>query len=300
MINNKKDRYPLLMFASIVTLRMLAWLLASKHHFYLMFPLAGLVFLLFAIKHNHLHHKIFKEKWQNRCFEYLMDAFSGTTFSSIQIVHLANHHREGNGRRDWGHTKPFEHLNPFLGLLKYILVTPYRYIQGKRQYLRLRGSKARRTRILRESIALYGAYILMLVYHPWNTLVFILLPNVLAQFLLIGFNYLQHSGCDPQSSYDHARNFMGKWLNALTFNNGYHTAHHLKPHLHWSAYSAYHASIESRIDPKLNINNLLVFLWNLNGETKRAARRREKRKVFYELHQRCEGSAGVSSARRDR
>ncbi len=272
MISNNKDWYTLLTVICIVLLRVIVWLFASGQHSYLIVPIAALVFVLYSIKHNQLHHKIFRLKWQNRIFEHLLDIFTGNTFSSIQIVHLANHHKEANNAEDWGHTKPFERTHPLVGLMKYILVTPYRYIQGKRQWIRSRASKNKRKQIIWDSIVLYGATLLMLVVHPWNTVLFILLPNILAQFVLVGFNYLQHSGCDSASAYNHSRNFTGAWLNVITFNNGYHTAHHLKPHLHWSEYPAFHASIERHIDPKLNINNLLIFLWNMHTETKSVAR----------------------------
>ena len=35
-------------------------------------------------------------------------------------------------------------------------------------------------------------------------------------------------------NYNGARNFVGPVINYLTFNNGYHTIHHMYPTMHWS------------------------------------------------------------------
>src|SRR5262249_23362564 len=45
------------------------------------------------------------------------------------------------------------------------------------------------------------------------------------------------------------------------FNNGYHTAHHLQPDLHWSELPKFHEEIRSRIDPSLDRRSLLTTLW---------------------------------------
>ena len=36
---------------------------------------------------------------------------------------------------------------------------------------------------------------------------------------------LQHKGCDPDSKYNHSRNFTVPILNFFCFNNGYKTQH---------------------------------------------------------------------------
>lgn len=269
MLKNKKDWYPLLTFVFIVALRMLVWLFTPLLPFYVIIPLVLAVFVLYAIKHNHLHHSMFRRRWQNRLFEHISNVFTGTTFSSLKIVHLANHHHEQNKLNDWGHTKPFEDANRLAGMLRYAVVTPYRYVAGKKHWAKLNSNKSFKKQAREESIVLVGTYLLLLAINPWATLLFLLLPNLLGQFVLISFNFLQHSGCDAESPYNHSRNFTGKWLNLITFNNGYHTAHHIKPHLHWSAYPAFHSSIESNIDPSLNIDNFLVFLWEFNAKERR-------------------------------
>lgn len=82
-------------------------------------------------------------------------------------------------------------------------------------------------------------------------------------------NFIQHDGCDvgEQETKKHmntARNFVGPLANALTFNNGFHTMHHLKPHLHWSLLPEAHAKeVAPTIDPRLDEQCMLrYFLHN--------------------------------------
>jgi beta-carotene hydroxylase len=74
------------------------------------------------------------------------------------------------------------------------------------------------------------------------------------------FNYLQHVHADEEDSWNHARNFTGRLLNFLLFNNGYHTIHHHKPGLHWSATPAAHRAITPHIHPALNERSLVWYL----------------------------------------
>ena len=55
-------------------------------------------------------------------------------------------------------------------------------------------------------------------------------------------------------AHDHltaSRNRAGHLYNRLTFNSGYHTAHHLRPGLHWSQLPRFHQEIGDRIPAPL-------------------------------------------------
>jgi fatty acid desaturase len=45
---------------------------------------------------------------------------------------------------------------------------------------------------------------------------------------------------------------VAPWFNALVFHNGFHTVHHERPGLHWSALPEAHAKIAARIPEPLN------------------------------------------------
>ena len=75
-------------------------------------------------------------------------------------------------------------------------------------------------------------------------------------------NLLQHDGCDENSEWNGSRNFVGKLVNFWTYNNGYHTIHHIEPGLHWSLLPAEHAKrVAPFIHPNLDQPSLLAYLF---------------------------------------
>ncbi|CAD7937882.1 unnamed protein product [Amoebophrya sp. A25] len=60
---------------------------------------------------------------------------------------------------------------------------------------------------------------------------------------------------DPD--YNFARDFVGPWINFFTCNNGYHTAHHLRPSMHWTRYPDLSRKlVEKQQHPALRVENL--------------------------------------------
>jgi hypothetical protein len=74
-------------------------------------------------------------------------------------------------------------------------------------------------------------------------------------------NFVQHDGCDEDHPYNHSRNFVGRWFNWLTFNNGFHGMHHVQPGLHWSLLAKAHAErLHPFIHPALEQRSLALYL----------------------------------------
>ncbi|MBS1612921.1 MAG: fatty acid desaturase, partial [Bacteroidetes bacterium] len=78
---------------------------------------------------------------------------------------------------------------------------------------------------------------------------YVLIPQQVAQLMVIIFNYVQHVHADEESAYNHSRNFMG--VNWFLFNNGYHTVHHMRASMHWSETPEAHAKVAHLIAPHL-------------------------------------------------
>ena len=101
-----------------------------------------------------------------------------------------------------------------------------------------------------------------LLFVDWKkALLFVFVPHLGAVWGITAVNFVQHDGCDEDHPYNHSRNFVGKWFNWLTFNNGFHGMHHMQPGLHWSLLGEKHAElIAPHIHPALDQRSLTVYL----------------------------------------
>jgi fatty acid desaturase len=113
-----------------------------------------------------------------------------------------------------------------------------------------------------EMALVLGSKVLLLAINWKCFLLFVFIPHQYAAWGIVSTNYFQHDGCDENHPYNHSRNFIGKRLNWLLFNNGYHGAHHMKPNLHWSLVPAYHREkLAPFIHPALDRQSLLAYLF---------------------------------------
>ena len=88
---------------------------------------------------------------------------------------------------------------------------------------------------------------LLVAINPFNALMIFIIPMVMSFLVTCRHTYDHHAGCSEDDEYAASNNIMHRWYNVLTGNLGYHTAHHLRPGLHWSKLPAFHARIASRI-----------------------------------------------------
>jgi hypothetical protein len=86
-------------------------------------------------------------------------------------------------------------------------------------------------------------------------LLYVMLPHAYAAWGIVGINFVQHDG-----------NFVGRALNWVTFNNGLHGIHHMRPGLHWSLLRDEHDSVlHPFIDPNLELHDFSGYLWKAYG-----------------------------------
>lgn len=208
-----------------------------------------------VVVHNHNHRVIFTSDAANIGFNLLATLARGHCASDVHIAHNQNHHVEQGRDGDWIRPSLGGEGHPVMRLTRYIARAT---LSMRRERRRLgwegmwRLPQPFRTSMLVEKVFL-PCVIVALTLHDWRAfLLFCVLPWAASLAWLVGFNYVQHEGCDPESRYGHSRNFTGPFTNWLLFNNGYHTAHHLDSGLHWSELPEAHRRISASIPPVLN------------------------------------------------
>jgi beta-carotene hydroxylase len=220
-----------------------------------------------VIAHNHQHCPTFVSKrWSQFMGDWISIFYGYPTFAWVP-THNLNHHRLVNKPGDATITWRFTNSHNLLVAVTYFFVSAYYQAEPINQFIR----KARENKpelfrgILRQyavfalahtlllglAIALHGLAVGVTVW-----LLTLGLPAFFALWTVMLFNYEQHVHTDPWSKYNHSRNFEGKLLNFLLFNNGLHTAHHEKADLHWSELRRAHTKIAPHIDPALRQRSL--------------------------------------------
>jgi fatty acid desaturase len=212
--------------------------------------------------HNVMHTPLFTRAWANHVWRGVQTLWYGQPVSLFVPVHNLSHHRHVQSRRDLTRTTRVD-----LGWqLANLVVGSQWQLAAKRDLDRWFGTRrgARTLRWFRQEGALLVAVYLVLLAVDWRrTLIVVWVPHLVGAFCIRAVNYLQHDGCDyDPTGYDHSRNFVGRAINWLFLNNGYHTAHHLCPGAHWSRLPTLHAErVAPHIHPDLDVPSFLPWFW---------------------------------------
>jgi fatty acid desaturase len=216
------------------------------------------------ITHNAVHSPVFVNKRLNKVFQVVLTLTYGNPVSSFVSGHNLSHHKHTQTSRDVMRTTKMRFRSNLLNMLLFFPTVALAVTLGD-----LRFTKAMRTQrprwfrqLVFEFVALWGVTLLLFVLDWQKALLYWLIPHIYAAWGIISMNYLQHDGCDHDSEYNHSRNFTGKLFGWFTFNNGFHTIHHMRPGLHWSlTREAHEREIEPHIDPRLDEPSIARYIW---------------------------------------
>ena len=228
-----------------------------------------------TISHNHNHRPTFKSRRLNNGFGHVLTFFYGYPTLMWIPTHTMNHHHYVNRPGDATATWRYTNKHNLWVALTYPFVSGYFQSVPIKEYVsRAKALKPNLySRIRFQYVLWIGAYLFMgilagLLYHNQQTglglylwFFSVILPAIVSSTTIMFFNFIQHVHTDAWSDQDHSRNFTGRAFNFLFFNNGYHTAHHNEPALHWSQLPQAHAAIANTINPKLNEGNLIWFMF---------------------------------------
>jgi beta-carotene hydroxylase len=213
--------------------------------------------------HNHKHVPMWRNRTMNVLTDNWLTVFYGFPVFSWVPTHMHNHHRHVNTAPDYTRTWRYTERNNIFTLLSYPSISGMNQQPPVRAYYMAQW-KTDRTKfwlltLQWASLVVWTAAALLL--DPWKAVLYVIIPQQVSLFSVLIFNYVQHIHADETDEYNNSRNITGWVLNTFLLNNGYHTAHHLYPGLHWSKLPQKHKEIAHRIDPSLNELSLWGFLF---------------------------------------
>eukprot|EP00873_Tetraselmis_striata_P025334 jgi/Tetstr1/445598/TSEL_003404.t1 len=202
-----------------------------------------LTYVMFAARfilafHYSAHRRLFSQEYNilNQWTEWVLAPVFGIPCGTYTTHHCVMHHREDNGEWDLSSTEPYQRDN-FLHFLVYwlrhaILIhveLPMYCVRRKRWDLL--------AKLVFGMVLYFYAIGKLRAYAPVQTLWICIIPYIFTSFVLMFGNWSQHIFVDPtkpESDYTLTYNCVAHVDNQQTFNDGYHSIHHLNSRTHWS------------------------------------------------------------------
>ena len=201
-----------------------------------------------ACNHYQHHRPVFRHRLPNRLYELVLFLQTGMPPYLITLHHNLGHHRHYlEPERD---TLRWRRPD---GSMRSLAECLYRNTVGHLTWTVRIGRRHPRLYRRLKVMTLLGALPLALLawLDPVATAIVFLGPMLLALANVARLGYQQHAGLDLDDHLTASRNVESRLYNRLTFNSGYHTAHHLRPGVHWSDLPALHREIRDGIPPAL-------------------------------------------------
>jgi len=217
-----------------------------------------------VIAHNTVHSPVFKQRWLNRLFQVWVSLSYGFPISDYVPGHNLSHHRFTQQREDVMRTTHVRYRWNLLNLILFMPAVTPGILRGNAHFKEVMGERAKpwKRQLIFEGIVVWAVKVVCLLIDYKKALLLVFVPHLFANWGIVTVNFLQHDGCDPDHPVNHSRNFVGKFFNWFTLNNGFHGIHHMMPGLHWSLTPAAHAEkVAPYIHPELDQRSLAVYLW---------------------------------------
>jgi fatty acid desaturase len=212
--------------------------------------------------HHHQHVATFTTTWLNRLLELSYALHTGVTTNAWVLHHNLGHHRHYlDQTKDESAWKDSRGVS--MGAVRYTLTValtayPRAFKVGKQH------PKYQQGFVTWGVVA--GTLVAILTYFkPLSALFLFCIPMVVGLLGTVWHTYYHHAGLDTDDHFQASHNVLHRWYNIATGNLGYHTAHHVKPGLHWSRLPDFHASIAHKIPLHLFVEPCIPFKWLPSG-----------------------------------
>jgi fatty acid desaturase len=250
ILKYKIDILPL----SYILLLFLAQLLAAiylTHIGAVIFLLVSLMFFTIpaAFSHHQQHHPIFYSALLNRLFEILLGFQTACTPHLWVLHHVYGHHflylDPTKDTAKWRNPTNGKAMSKFEYAV-FNFVNLYRHTKEMGKKYPKQYTIFKKYHILHYVLLLLGV-----IAFGFNFfIIFVLLPQIVL-FFTIETTWYHHANLAATNDLEASRNNVSRFFNLKTCNLGYHTAHHLKPALHWSLLPQFHEQIKDKIPTSL-------------------------------------------------
>lgn len=196
------------------------------------------------MRHQHIHMRgVLSSSWAwlDHSFPYLLDPLIGHTWNSYFYHHVKHHHVEGNGPLDLSSTIRYQRDSAFHFLLYFLRFAALIWLELPLYFIR----KGKPGLALKAAFWEFSSYIAMYTlarYVNFRAALFtLIIPFALLRLGLMVGNWGQHAlvdEVDPASDFRTSITLIDVPSNRYSFNDGYHTSHHLNPLRHWRDHPA--------------------------------------------------------------
>jgi len=254
------DRIPTLVIVAMCLLDVVVYFSINNPYIVVIWMILGLgpKLAICAWNHHHQHVLTFRSKFLNRALEVVYALLTGISTNVWVLHHVLGHHvnylDQTKDESAWKDRKGRE-----MGMWRYtftIAITSYwRAFQVGRNHRRYQRE------FLSAGTVVVALVATLMWFKPFNAACLFLIPMVLGLIETCWATYFHHAGLDTDNHFEASNNVMNRWYNVFTGNLGYHTAHHIKPGLHWSKLPEFHATIAHKIPLHLYREPCPPFRW---------------------------------------
>lgn len=257
MYRYKEDRLPSAIVLIFLTIQLATfffidslWIVAG-----VMLTLLSLSALPGSIAHNHHHVPTFMAPWMNRVYEVVLFLETGVPPYAWTLHHNVGHHKDYlDQAKDPSHWR-LEN-GRVMSRVRYDVTGALRIYPEIWRIGRAYPEMFRRFKLWASvSVLVLGVFVMI---DPVKALLLFVAPMPIMYLGLLDNTYMQHSDLDTSSHLTASRNTTSRLYNLISWNLGYHTAHHLKPHVHWSHLPALDASLVHRMPAGVRCDSVLL------------------------------------------
>ncbi|MFZ5724123.1 MAG: fatty acid desaturase [Pseudomonadota bacterium] len=254
---HRADRLPSVIVLLVLTVQLSAFFLIDSLWLLAAVALALLFFSAVpgSISHNHHHTPTFMRPWMNRIYEVVLFLETGVLPWAWTLHHNLGHHKhyldQEKDPSPWKHADGRVMSRVYYDVIGALRIYPEVFAIGRRHPELLRRFKLWAV----VSLTVLGV---LLAIDPAKALILFVAPMPLMYLGLLDNTYMQHSDLDTASEFTASRNTTSRFYNLVSWNLGYHTAHHMKPNLHWSELPRLHEELRARIPAGMQCESVLL------------------------------------------